>query len=54
MILCFASYRSPDSTNCTAPDEGAMMLPDDGYWQSNLYSEQVGSCVASSAGWSLG
>eukprot|EP00198_Chlamydomonas_reinhardtii_P002052 XP_001691388.1 predicted protein [Chlamydomonas reinhardtii] len=34
----------PDSTNCTAPDEGAMMLPDDGYWQSNLYSEQVLEC----------
>ncbi|KAG2428920.1 hypothetical protein HXX76_011164 [Chlamydomonas incerta] len=34
----------PDNTNCTAPEEGAMMLPDDGYWQSNLYSEQVLEC----------
>ncbi len=36
--------RSPDATNCSDPDVGSALLPDDGFWHSNVFSEQIHEC----------
>ncbi len=41
-VACLA--RSPDSTNCSDPQAGAALLPNDGFWHTNVFSEQVHEC----------